>query len=253
LDLSLEISNLSFNYGSKDVLRDVSLKVDGGEVLALIGPNGSGKSTLLKCVVGVLKPLRGKIAVGGVDLSKLSERERARLVGYLPQYLPMVFPVTVFECILLGRLPSFWTKPGKRDFEAVQRVLQSLNLTGFADKYIDEMSGGERQRVHIARVLAQEARVMLFDEPTANLDLKYQLDVMELIRKASREKEAATIIALHEVNLALKYADRVAVLNGGEMVCEGRPEEVITREMITRVYEVKADVVEYDGRPRVLL
>lgn len=251
MDLSLEVLNVCFSYDSKPVLRNVSLEVDGGEVVALIGPNGAGKSTLLKCVAGVLKPQSGKIAVEGVDLSKLSGKDRAKLVGYLPQYIPIVFPVTVFECVLLGRLPSFWTSPTGRDVEAAEHILQSLDLAGFADRYVDEVSGGERQRVQIARVLAQHAKVLLFDEPTANLDLKYQVEVMELIRRVTRQRRTATLLAVHEVNLALKYADRIAVLNGGELIREGKPEEV-TREMVRRVYGVEAEVVKYDGRPRIL-
>jgi len=251
--LSLKISNVSFSYGPRSVLKNVSLEVEGGEILALIGPNGAGKSTLLKCVSGLLKPNDGEILVEGKDVSKLPWREKARLVGYLPQYTPIIFPVTVFESVLLGRLPHFGVSPRKGDIEAVHNILESLNLSEFADRYIDEISGGERQRAYVARILAQETKVILFDEPTANLDLKYQHEVMELIGRSARERNAATVVALHDVNLALKYADFVAVLNGGELIAKGKPEDVVSKGVVKRVYGVDAHVVEFDGRPRILL
>ena len=247
--MTLEIINLYSNYGSKIVLKNINLKVNKGELLAILGPNGAGKTTLLKCILGI-KSYKGKIIFEGKDLSKISERKKAEIISYLPQYIPIIFPITIFENTLLGRLPYFWISPKKEDFEIVNKILKDLNLIEFSNRYIDEISGGERQRAHIARIFAQNSKIMLFDEPIANLDLKYQLEIMELIRKITKEKNIITIIAIHEVNLAFKYADRIILLNNGEIICEGNPNEIIN--MINKVYEINGEIIDFNGRPRII-
>jgi iron complex transport system ATP-binding protein len=247
--MSLEIINLYSNYGLKTVLKNINLKINKGELLAIIGPNGAGKTTLLKCILGV-KSYKGKIIYDGIDLSKISEREKAKIISYLPQFTPIIFPITIFENVLLGRLPYFWTIPKKEDIEFVNKILKDLNLIEYSNRYIDEVSGGERQRAYIARIIAQNSKIMLFDEPTANLDLKYQLEIMELIRKITKERNTITIIAIHEVNLAFKYADRIVLLNDGEIICNGSPNEVIN--MINKVYEVNGEIIDFNGRPRII-
>lgn len=251
--MSLEIIDLCFNYDSTPVLNNVRLRVNEGKVLALIGPNGAGKSTLLKCIVGILKPSSGKIMLNGREISSLSEKERAKIIAYLPQYVPIIFPITVFDSVLLGRIPFFNLTPSKQDYDIVERVLNSLDLTSHSNRYIDELSGGERQRAHIARVLAQGAKVMLFDEPSANLDIKYQHEILELITKITHENDKMTIVALHDINLALKYADEIAIMNKGKIIKIGRPEETITKEVIKQVYGIDIDLIEFNGRKRILI
>lgn len=251
--MSLEVVGICFSYDSGFMLNNVSLKVEKGKVLALIGPNGAGKSTLLKCIVGILKPNSGRIIFDGKDISNLSEKERAKIIAYLPQYVPIIFPITVFDSILLGRLPFFNLMPSKQDYYITENIINGLNLSSYSSRYIDELSGGERQRVHIARVIAQEAKVMLFDEPSANLDIKYQHEVLELISKITHENNKLAIIALHDINLALKYADEIAIMNDGKIVKKGRPEDVITKDIIKQIYGIDIDLIEFNGRKRILI
>lgn len=251
--MSLEIINICFNYNSVPILNNVSLKVDKGKVLALIGPNGAGKSTLLKCIVGILKPNSGRVIFDGRDISNFSEKEKAKIIAYLPQYVPIIFPITVFDSILLGRVPFFNLVPSKQDYDAVEDIINNFNLIPYSNRYIDELSGGERQRVHIARVIAQEAKVMLFDEPSANLDIKYQHEILRLITKTTHENNKTTIIALHDINLALKYADEIAIINRGKIVKSGNPEEVITKDIIKQIYGIDIDLIEFNGRKRILI
>ncbi|MDH5806641.1 MAG: ABC transporter ATP-binding protein [Candidatus Methanomethylicaceae archaeon] len=251
--MSLEVINLCFSYNSNFSLNNVSLKVDKGKVLALIGPNGAGKSTLLKCIVGIIKPNSGKIIFDGKDISNLSERERAKIIAYLPQYVPIIFPITVFDSIILGRLPFFDLMPSKQDYKIVENIINYLNLSSYSNRYIDELSGGERQRVHIARVIAQETKVILLDELSANLDIKYQHEVLELITKITHENNKSTIIALHDINLALKYADEIAIMNNGKIVKCGHPEEIITKDIIKQIYGIDVDLIDFNGRKRILI
>lgn len=246
----LEIRGLSFAYNHKPVLRSIDFEFRGG-LLTLVGPNGSGKSTLLKCINQVLRS-QGTVVLDGSKLAHMDIGSLSRLLGYVPQYSPKAFPMTVFDSVLLGRRSRFGWKPRKEDIEQVAKIIESLGLQDFILRNINELSGGERQKVMIARALAQEPRMMLLDEPTSALDIKHQLEVLNLIRKKVDEGELMAIMALHDLNLASRYSDMVILMKEGEITGYGPPSSVITRDNIERVYDVEVLVEDKNGKPHVV-
>ncbi len=245
--MKLEIKGISFSYGSHPALRDVSFKVEKGEVVSLVGPNGSGKTTLLKCINKILKPKGGVIFLKGDDIKRMDLGRLARFIGYVPQGASYAFPLTVFDTVLLGRKPHISWRVSGRDKEIVTEIILSMGLEGLALRQFNELSGGERQKVLIARALAQEPEVLLLDEPTSNLDLRHQLEVMELIRSLVRERGIAAIIAIHDLNLASRFSDRMILMKKGEVFAIGKPEEILTPENIKEVYGIKALVINNPG------
>jgi len=236
----LRIKGLSFSYDSAEALRDVSMSVEEGEVVAVLGPNGSGKSTLLKAAARILRPAEGCVYIDGRDVLHMEDRALARTVGYVPQWEERSMPQTVFNAVLMGRLPHFSWNPGEEDTERTAAVLERMGLSDCAARYTDELSGGERQKVLIARALAQEARVLLLDEPTANLDLRHQLEVMEIIRSEA-EKGLAALVAIHDVNLALRYCHRFILMKSGSILAAG-PADIITEDTIRTVYGIRCTI-----------
>jgi iron complex transport system ATP-binding protein len=253
---TLQITNLSAGYGSRLVLREVSLEVPGGEIVALVGPNGAGKSTLIRVVSGVLPGRDGEVLLDGTDLLRQSASTRARLLAVVPQlpHLPEAF--TVGEIVLMGRTPHLplWAGESRRDCEIAWRAMTRARVQELTDRRIGELSGGEQQRVMLARALAQEPRVLLLDEPTAHLDLKHQVGVLELVRTLAREEYLAVLMTLHDLNQAALYADRVALLQRGEIVAQGLPREVFNADLLSRVYGVAVAVGTHPvmGTPVVL-
>jgi iron complex transport system ATP-binding protein len=254
--MRLIIRDVSFSYGRIRALEGVNFELEERELLALVGPNGSGKSTLIKCVDGILSPSEGLVLVEDdrskrvIRLDRLSRREIAKLVAYVPQDGNAIFGLRVFDVVLMGRRPHVgfgWTL-GERDFDLVSEALRRTKTEHLAMRRFQELSGGERQRVLIARALAQEPRILLLDEPTSNLDIKYQIELLDLIRELLDEKGLSAIMAIHDLNLASRYADRMIMLNGGRIFTAGRPEEVLTPENIKRVYGVEATVMEERGK-----
>ena len=241
----LSVDDLSFAYRDRTVLSRISFSVDAGEVLGLVGPNGCGKTTLIKCVDGMLSPQEGKVVLGGRDLGGMHRREVARAMAYVPQSAGNQTASTVFETVLMGRRPYLnWTvSPG--DEERVAAALDLLDLGGLAFRKVAELSGGELQRVMIARALVQETGVILLDEPTSNLDIRHQMAVMEVLHGLAEEKGLAVVIALHDLNLAATYCHRLLVLAEGSIYGYGAPEEVLTPEMLGSVYGIEA-VVKQD-------
>ena len=219
--VKLEIKGISFNYGSISALRDVSLRVNGGEVLTVVGPNGSGKTTLLRCINGVLKPKIGTVLIDDVNVGRLSRNEIAKIMGLVPQIADSYFPITVFDAILIGRKPYLGWGPSTKDIEVVSEVIRLLNLENFALRGIDELSGGEFRKVLLARALVQEPKVLLLDEPTNHLDLKHQLEVLSLIRKEVRDKDLCAIMAMHDLNLAIRFSDKIIMFNNGKIYAAG--------------------------------
>jgi len=216
--------------GGGDVLRGVSLAVQRGQVIALVGPNGAGKSTVLRVATRVLGPRAGRVMLAGDDLAALPGGHIARNVAMVAQQAEVPSGMTVRELVGLGRTPHLrlLLGSGRHDREAVEWALHATSADGFADRLADELSGGERQRVMLARALAQEPRVLLLDEPTANLDLHYQVTALDLVRGLARESGLAVLAAIHDLQLAALYCDRVVVLDGGSVVASGSPEEVLT-------------------------
>lgn len=239
----LEVKDVSFSYESVRALRDVCFKAKDGEVLGIIGPNGSGKTTLLRCINRVLEPRVGAVLINGEDMSKWDRRRVARKIGVVPQH-STIFPFTVLDVVLMGRFPHVRTLEREKaeDLEAVRNAMRLTGTLHLAERLIDELSGGEMQRVIIARALAQEPQVLLLDEPTLHLDISHQLEVLELIRRITRERGLITILVSHDLNLASRYCDRLILLNSGKIHSMGSAGEVLTPENIGQVYRVNVQV-----------
>jgi iron complex transport system ATP-binding protein len=250
--MNLVTRNLGFSYGEKQVLSQVEIELMPGRMVCLAGPNGSGKSTLLRCLDRILRPQEGHVLINSQDIRALSPRELARQVAYVPQSAVQNLRFTVFEAVMMGRKPFLSFRVKEEDRRAVRRVLAMMNLQEMADRYYDELSGGERQKVLIARALAQGSNILLLDEPTSNLDLRYQLEVAELLTRLKEEQRLILVLALHDLNLAARYADHLVMLHKGGLFAQGPPAQVLSQENIRVVYGVEARVyIEEDGRPTV--
>jgi len=251
--MRLEIKGVQFGYRSMPVLESVSLSAGEGEVLSLVGPNGSGKTTLLKCINRILKTKKGTVFVAGRDVSKVKVKELARLLGYVPQSTHNSFPLTVFDTVLLGRTPHVSFKVSERDKEIVFSVLTMMGLEEMAFRTFNELSAGEKQRVLLARSLAQEPQVLLLDEPTSNLDLKHQLETLDLISEVVKKKGLSAVMAIHDLNLASRFSDKIAMLKDGGIYAAGESGEVFSPENIREVYGVETRVLANDsGKPYII-
>jgi len=250
----LKAEGLKFSFGERLVLDGVDLTVQPGEVVALLGRNGAGKTTLLKMLNGLLTPARGTVMLGGRTLDELSLPERARRSAYVPQSITSAFPMRVIDVVLLGRRPYVTWRLSKGDIKIASDTLATLGLDAFAFRRFTELSGGERQQVVMAKALAQEASLLLLDEPTSDLDLNNQIGVMKRIRRVVDDMDQrAAVIVMHDLNAAAAYADRVVLLHEGRVESIGRPEEVLTEANLAKVFMVEAsiDVAPADGRLRI--
>ncbi len=252
----LKIENLTVAYASRRILEGVSLNVDAGEIVALIGPNGAGKSTLIRAVSGVVPIESGEISIDGKSLRRLSTVERARQLAVVPQARNLPPAFTVYESILLGRTPylGWFGRAGAEDHEQVRHALERTQMLALAERRVGELSGGEQQRVLLARALAQDTPVMLLDEPITHLDLQHRERLVRLIRDLTVHKQLAILMVLHDLNLAGMYADRIALLVEGRIEAVGTPSEVLTEANLTRVYEIPVRVIPHPdyGSPLVL-
>jgi iron complex transport system ATP-binding protein len=243
----LKIDGLSVSYGSRRVLHDVSLNVQSGEVAALIGPNGAGKSTLVRAASGVIPVDSGTVRTNGTDLLALPPMQRARHLAVVPQavYLPPAF--SVWETVLLGRTPylNFLGQTSAADEAIARRALVRVDALDLSERRVGELSGGEQQRVLLARALTQSTPILLLDEPTSNLDLHYQVSFMEMVRSLAKQDNLAVLVALHDLNLAARYADSVALLVNGEIKAAGSPRQVLTQELISEAYHLPVQVVPH--------
>ena len=242
----LKIQFLSVSYGPRQILHDVSLEVQSGEVLALIGPNGAGKSTLIRAASGVI-PYSGQVRTNGDDFASLSTMQRARYIATVPQGVSLPPAYTVWETVLFGRTPylGFLGQPSKKDEETARQSLERVSALPFADRRVGELSGGEQQRILLARALCQSTPILLLDEPTAHLDLQYQVSLLELVSELAHKDSLAVLIALHDLNLAAHYADRIALMVAGKIKAMGKPKEVLQPELIQEAYCLPVHVVEH--------
>ena len=242
----MKIQSLSVSYGSRPILHNISLDVQSGEVLALIGPNGAGKSTLIRAASGVV-PYTGQVRTNGDDFASLSTLQRARYIATVPQAVAMPPAFTVWETVLLGRTPylGFLGQPSPKDEDIARQSLQRVSALPFAERRVGELSGGEQQRVLLARALCQSTPILLLDEPTAHLDLQYQVSLLELISELAHKDNLAVLIALHDLNLAAHYADRIALMVAGEIKAIGSPTEVLQPERIAEAYCLPVQVVKH--------
>jgi iron complex transport system ATP-binding protein len=240
----IETQGLHAGYGTRAVLHDISLACPPGCVTALIGPNGSGKSTLAKILAGILTPRSGRVLLEGRNLADWPPEARARAIGYLPQHPQCQWPLAVERLAELGRLPhlSPWTRPGADDRAAVERALGEADLTALRHRPIHSLSGGEALRAHLARVLAGGPSVILADEPLAALDLRHQLEVLELFRRLAHGQGKAVLVVLHDLSMAARMADRLLLLDSGRAAACGSPAEVLTESTLKQVYGVRARI-----------
>jgi len=248
----LRIHGLVFRYKNMNVLKDVGVELKKGKVLSIVGPNGAGKTTLLKCIVQIVKPNNGAILIDGKDASRMKRLDLARSIGYVPQSSPSKFPITVFDAVLMGRRPYIAWKPSQKDLEVVATLLRSMGLEDMALRDFDQLSGGQKQKVLLARAFAQDTDYLLLDEPTSNLDLRHQMEVMEMISGMVKRKGAAAMLAMHDLNLASRFSDTIVMLNAGKVFCTGEPSQVITVENIRSVYGVEAEISLSNGHPYIL-
>lgn len=240
----VNVRNLGFAYGRREVLSDVSFEAKPGEILAVLGPNGSGKSTLLRCLTRILTPQHGEILLDDQRVSTFSADKRARVIGYVPQKLETA-PLSVFESVLLGRKPYFTWTASKTDFEKVEEMLNRLELHPLAARAVDQLSGGESQKVALARVLVQEPKLLLLDEPTSALDLKNQVEILTLLRKIVRERNLIALLTMHDINIAIRYTDRFLLLRKGKLIGDVL-RDGLTPELVESVYGLPVEIHNSD-------
>jgi iron complex transport system ATP-binding protein len=235
---------LTAGYGERTALRSLDLEVYPGELLAVVGPNGAGKSTLLTVLGGSLKPWQGEVTISGQELSKIDRRSLARMVASVAQENPVAFQFSALEVTLMGRAPHLgaFHLETRHDVQIARSALKAFGLGEIAERPIQELSGGERKRVFLARAIAQEAPIILLDEPAAFLDLRHVAEIFKLFRQLSTERDTAVIVTLHDLNVAALYADRVLLLKDGVCVAYGTPAEVLTPANLSAVYEVSVHV-----------
>ena len=252
----IELKRLTIGYPGLTVLRELELRVEPGEVLAVVGPNGVGKSTLVRAASGALRPLAGSVEIGGRRLHELTPAQRARMVSVVPQASNLPPAFTALDVVILGRTPYLgWLgSEGELDRRLAAEAMDRTETLGLAQRRVGELSGGEQQRLLIARALAQGAPVMLLDEPTAHLDLRHQDRVLKLVRRLTNEQGLSVLLALHDLNLVARYADRVALLSDGRVRKIGQPQAVLTPQELAPVYGIQIHVMTnpFDGKPLVL-
>jgi iron complex transport system ATP-binding protein len=253
----IEVNFISFRYHKDWVLQDVSFRVEKGEFVGVIGPNGSGKTTLLKILYRLLAPQKGEILFELVPMKKMDRMDIAKRIAVVAQETQLLFPFSVLETVLMGRSPHLghFMFEGEKDLEIAKKAMEWTKVLPFSERPIDELSGGERKRVFIARALAQEPEVILLDEPTVNLDIHHQIDFLDLILTLNRERGLTIVMASHDMNMASEFCDRLILLQEGRIYETGTPEEVITKENIESVYgcEVWIDLNPISGMPRISL
>ena len=241
---------MSFSYNKREILRDVDISVDEGEIVSLLGPNGVGKTTLMKCLCGILKPSHGKVMVNNTDLSNISLRDRSKLIAYVPQRVTRIHS-TVMDYILVGRRPYIDVNVRKEDMDVVWEVVHAMDLDRFAVKYLDTLSGGEFQKVQIARALVQEAGTLLLDEPTSNLDISNAYETMHIIRDIARERNVGVIMIAHDLNMAIHLSDRLVLMKNGTVFTE-IANDGMTEDIIREVYNIDTKVGDGASKPYVV-
>ena len=247
----LNVQDLHFRYSrNAEVLKGASLELQQGEVGILLGKNGSGKTTLFKNILGIEKPVSGRIAFGGESLLKMNRRERARRIAYVPQHIHFG-DLTVFDSVLMGRVSYFGMKAGREDYEAVEKILMDMQLSDFANRSAEALSGGEKQKIAIARAMAQEPKLMVFDEPTGNLDIANEQLIIEEAKKLAREKNISILASLHDFNQALYFGDKFFFMKDGRVKYAGG-KEIVTEEVIRDIFDITVKILRVEEQTVIL-
>ena len=244
--MTLSVHNITFSYNGWPVLDEVSEEIGKGSFVAIVGPNGSGKSTLLRCIDGILKPQKGRVLLEEKDIHHLDRPSRARTFAYVPQESNHTPPATVFDTVLMGRKPYIGWRVREKDKQITSRIIHQLNIEDIAMKDVNKLSGGQRQRVFIARALAQQPEILLLDEPTANLDLRHQLEVLQLLGSVSQDN-ITTLVAIHDLNLAARYCSHFIMLKEGKIFSSGG-REILTKENIEALYDIEVNIFHADNK-----
>lgn len=254
--VQIDVKNLSFSYDTAPILKNVELRIKEGTFAGIVGPNGSGKTTLAKNIMRALVPERKTVFLSGEDIRDLTHKKLARKLAAVPQSTVIEYDFTVEDIVLMGRAPHIgrFERESKRDFDSVEEAMKRTDIWHLRKRSVREISGGERQRVIIARALAQEPSVLVLDEPVSHLDIKHQIGLMELTKKLCREKNITVLAILHDLNFAMAYCDQVMLVHQGSIKVDGKPEAVLTQARIKEVYDIDVYIIDHPktGLPYIM-
>lgn len=238
--MKLEAKNINIDISGKSIVKDISISASKGEFVGIIGPNGCGKSTFLRSIYRAIKPKSGTICLDGKDISKISFKESAKRVAVVGQFNNVNFDFTIEQMVMMGRTPykRYMDRENKEDYDIVYESLKKVNMEKHSSRSFSTLSGGEKQRVLLARAMAQQAEMLILDEPTNHLDIKYQLQILGIVKSMG----IGVIAALHDLNLAVMYCTKLYILKNGQVIAYGKPEDILTKELIRDVYEVECDI-----------
>jgi iron complex transport system ATP-binding protein len=251
--VDLRVEDISFAYGRNEVLKGVSFELGEPTLNCVIGPNGVGKTTLARCVNHLLRPQKGRVTLDGVDMNHMTLRELAVRIGYVPNLSRDTFPMSVVDTVLMGRHPRAGWTTSDHDLEVVEETIRIMGLEEYAMREFNELSAGQHQRVMIARGLAQEPDLLILDEPTSNLDVRHQMEVMSLLQRLTRERGITVLMVCHDLNITSRYADRILMMSAGRIHADGTAAEVMTEANIEAVYGVRSRCMEVEDRPHLIL
>ena len=249
-DISIENASFSYGLGEKNLLDKINLNIEKGKFIGILGPNGCGKSTLLKVILKYLNPKEGIIKIENKELKEYTQSELAEILSFVPQKSSLTMPLTVEDVVYMGRVPYMknkWTGFDREDREKVEKIMQMLKIDKFKNRVIFSLSGGEFQRVLLARALAQNTNIMLLDEPTSALDMNYALEIMKLTSYFVQNESLTAVMVLHDLNLASMYCDSIILLKNGKIAYEGTPKELFRPEILEEIYGFNCEVIENNG------
>jgi iron complex transport system ATP-binding protein len=256
MEKAIVSKNLFVSYNGTPVLKKISLSISGGEFISILGPNGSGKTTLIKALTGIIKDIQGEVLLFGNPVRSYRRREFARFVSFLPQDPPVSLPFLVRDIVLMGRFPYIkrFEMERSHDIEAAEYAMQLMGIQHLAKRHLMELSGGEVKRVFIAQAVAQESSILFLDEPTANLDINYQVEIFKLLKKFNEEMKKTIVLITHDINHAARFAQRIVLLKEGTIYKKGSPEEVVNIEVLKSVFNTDVNI-EYDNekKPYILI
>ena len=255
--IQLNIDDLSFTYSVKKglptVIKDITIDIQGAQLVSILGPNGVGKSTFIHCINKILDPTAGAVFINDCPVKTIPLKSMARLTGYVPYSANDSFPLSVTDTVLMGRHPHSKMGSIDDDLLIVEETLKLMGIEDLADRMFNELSAGQHQKVMLARGLAQQPKILLLDEPTSNLDIRFQLEITRMLRNLSRSKNMLVIMISHDINIAAKYSDNIIMLKDGGIYAVGRPSEVVTAENLRHVYDIDVKVIEDCDRPHIIL